>query len=257
MSEIDPKSQADLWEAEYLEATELLRQRLNGVDGPEVALTIERWEEEYWNHPRIAAAVRSHAMIAHMTLLKTPTNNININVGDNSNLQIGSNVSNAEGSIAAGNSNQVITDSQVSTGHLPVESNAEKYANIAVGVIAGLLAGWWCLPQWASLGPARLTLTVVLVVASMVMSILNWFQFRRRNWEKFAYIGLGTILILHSAIPSFVGGGAASGKVDAGNASGEVAGYVTFADEPLYAIIEVALGVIVLYFGFRTKTTTD
>jgi hypothetical protein len=220
-----------------------------------VALTIERWEKEYWDHPRIAASVRSHAMIAQMTLLKSPTKNVNINVGDNSNFQIGSNVSDASGNIAAGQTNVIGADLGSSIKETSVEPLVIKYSNIIAGIMAGLLAGWWCLPQWTSLGPTRLTLTVVVIVASVVLSLLNWFQFRRRNWEKFAYIGLGSVLILHSTIPSFAGAGSAHGEIESGNPTGNVVGYLTFTDEPFYGILEIVLGVVVLFLGFRTKTS--
>ena len=54
-----------------------------------------------------------------------------------------------------------------------------------------------------------------------------------------------------------IGAGSASGEVDGEKASAEVIGYVSFADDPLYAIIEVALGVVVLYFAFRTKAPAE
>lgn len=257
MSDGGSPNQSDVWMAEYDRICDELESQLVGVDGTRCGLLIETWERKHRGNPRVGSSIINHARGMQMMLRKNLSpGTLVVMKGDNLNFQYGtSNVSNASGNIAAGDGNQIVEPSN--TGHLPIEaphqSVAKTWTNIATGITAGLLAGWWCLPEWMAIGATRFVVTVVLVVFSLTMTSMSWFQFRRRNWEKFAYIGLGTVLILHSAIPSITGGGTASGDLGGDVASGKALGYVSFAEEPLYSTIEVVLGVVLLCLAFFTK----
>lgn len=261
MSEDESLQRADAWMAEYKSICDELESQVVGVDGATCGVMIEVWERRHRDNPRVGSFVINHARTLQMMLRKNLSSGTFVVMqGDNLNFQQGSsNVSHSSGYIAAGDSNQIVdasTKNNVTTPG-PLESAAKQYSNILAGVIAGLLAAWWCFPQWAAIGSTRLIVTVFLVIATVVLSLLSWFQFRRRNWEKFSYIGLGTILIVHSFVPSFAGQGSAKGEIDGAKAVGKVQGYVTFADEPIYATIQVALGVVALYFAFRTKPAPE
>lgn len=255
MSEPVSSSKADEWDREYDLACQELHGQLLGKQGYSCAIIIENWEIKYRNNPRIGNACRHHATGLKMTLAKNPGGIMNIQQGDDGNIQIGnSNVSGTTGNVAAGDRN-VIQDasSKVEVSTKPTGPSSKDYSNIIAGIIAGVLAAWWVCPDWMSLGPTRLIVTVGLVVASAVMGLLSWFQFRRRNWEKFAYISLGAVLILRSLIPTinWLLFGSAEASQEGVSANG--AWYLSFADEPIWASIQAVSGVVLLLFAFLTK----
>ena len=246
---------ADEWLIEFDAACLALQDRLVGLQGYQCEVVIDQWWLEFKDHPRIASACRNQMLIAKTTLLKNPGAPMTFNM-ENSNFQVGnSQVSNSSGHIAAGDEN-VIQDASVSVEPLEIPSQRspkKDYSNVAAGCVAGVLAAWWFCPQSFALGPTRMIVTVCLVVASVAMGLLSWFQFRRRNWEKFAYISLGGVLILRSVFPTIQSWIWGVGESNKNNVEGTVAAYFSFADEPFWTSFMAISGVVVLVLAFFSK----
>lgn len=249
MTELDPNQEADRWEAEYNSACDELRDEMLGADGATCVLIVERWEKRYWKHPQIGHFIVNRARDLQMALRKDPKSGGDIIIqGDNNTVQQGANVSQQGNNNVAGDSTPFSSANDESRA-----SNWKAYSNVAAGAVAGLLAGWWLLPESWSLGPTRNVVTATLVVASLVMGALSWFQFNRQVWEKVAYISLGTILILRSAIPTITGFFQGKGEATAQEVSGEAVGHLSISDVPLLVVFQVGAAVILLGFAFFTK----
>ncbi len=233
----------DAWEAEFILLCNELNGNLLGKDGLVCILIIERWEKKHSEITYLEPFIRNHAQASKSMLAKNPGGTcVVINQGDNSNFQSGSNTAMAVG---AGNTVGSVIAEETST-----ESKGQLISNIVGGVIAGGLAVWWCLPHAWVWVQARFLVTVFLVVATSVISVLGWLQFRRRNWEKFAYITLGGILIVRSALPEIIGRISAGGEANEISAIAFFETYLGFSEDNSSAVLELVAGVVLLAFAF-------
>lgn len=243
------------WETELLRITEELNQLLLGLEGASCLKVIELWEKKYQTHNDIGFAVRNHAQSIKITLLRAPAQELKMlihNNGNNNNIQIGSNVSNAGDNVVAGNDNSVSSTSKEQSTPLTM-SNRTQLWNLALSVAVGCLAVWWLLPQSMALGQARTIFTVFLIVCAFVFAALGWFQFRFANWEKLTYVGLGSILIIRSAIPSVVGSFGGNASLSQDSALANVNGYLGVTDNAWSGGLNLLGGLILVGFAYFVK----
>ncbi len=243
------------WEAELLRVTEELHQSLLGAEGSSCLTIIEMWEKKYQTHTDIGFAVRNHAQSIKITLLRTPSQNLAMTIhnhGNNNNIQVGSNVSNAGDNVVAGNDNVVSAPLKEQSTPILI-SNRTQYWNLVLSVAVGGLAVWWLLPQSMALGQVRTLVTVFLIVCAIVFGMLGWFQFRFANWEKLTYVGLGSILIIRSAIPSVVGGFGGNASLSQDSALANVNGYLGVTDNAWSSGLNLIGGLILVGFAYFAK----
>lgn len=243
------------WETELLRVCEELNQSLLGLEGNSCLTIIELWEKKHQAHADIGFAVRNHAQSIKITLLRAPTRNSAMmihNHGSNNNIQVGANVSNAGDNVVAGNEN--IISSPLKERSTPIAtSNRTQVLNIVLSIAVGGLAVWWLLPQSMALGQVRTLVTVFLIVCAIVFGMLGWFQFRFANWEKLTYVGLGSILIIRSAIPSVVGGFGGNASLSQDSALANVNGYLGVTDNAWSSGLNLIGGLILVGFAYFAK----
>lgn len=243
------------WETELLRVTEELRQSLLGVGGSSCLTIIELWEKKYQTHTDIGFAVRNHAQFLKNTLLRAPSQSLAMTIqnhGINNNIQVGSNVSNAGDNVAAGNDNVVSAPSKEQS--TPITTpNRTQFWHLVLSVVVGGLVVWWLLPQSMALGLVRTLVTAFLIVCAIVFALLGLFQFRFANWEKLTCVGLGSILIIRSAIPTLVGGFGGNASLSQDSALANVNGYLGVTDNAWSSGLNLIGGLICVGIAYFAK----